>query len=75
MMMMLVMLLIMMMLTLLFLMMMMLMMLSMYRAGELGLRLVIPLTNGWNMANGQHLIIEMIKLKTMEDIYDGQSIW
>ena len=27
-----------------------------YRAGELGLRLVIPLTNGWNMANGQHLV-------------------
>ena len=23
------------------------------RAGQLGLRLVIPLTNGWNMANGQ----------------------
>ena len=23
------------------------------RAGQLGLRLVIPLTNGWNMADGQ----------------------
>merc|ERR1719397_1440607 len=25
---------------------------AIYRAGQLGLRLVIPLTNGWNMANG-----------------------
>ena len=33
-----------------------------YRAGELGLRLVIPLTNGWNMANGQHLMMETNKM-------------
>ena len=51
--------LLMMMMILMNMMMMMMIMISMYRAGELGLRLVIPLTNGWNMANGQHLVLKI----------------